>query len=326
MSDRTAGLVLGWMPASQRSATLASRLGFELCLLGTRGHRRPLTAPFRYLSLAVRTWWTVLRRRPRAMIVVAPPFVAPLIVTPLAVALGIQTAVDVHTGALIDRRWSWSVPLLRLSSRLAGTAVVTLPSLAQMLGGHGFRTLVIPDPLPGLTATLHPVATRAGERQVPHVVAVCGWGDDEPLDELVAAAAERPWNLVLTGQPRRSIELPHNVTASGFLDDQTYVRTLASADLVIVLTKRDHTLLSGAWEAIALGQPLIVSATPALRETLGPEIAGVGSTPAEIRRAIEDALGAPAETRARSVAARERFGRDNDAALADLRTALLPRP
>ncbi len=318
-SRRPTGVVIAWMPVSQRSATIASRLGYELLLVGRRGFRSPWSAPLAYPISAIRTATFIVRHRPRAVIVVTPPIVAALVVAPLALMLGAPFAIDVHTGALRDRRWRWSAGVLRLLGRLAAASVVTLSSLAPDLERPGARIIVAPDPLPDL---------RAGDRAPggdgsgsPLVVAICGWGDDEPIDALVASAAGSPWRLVLTGRPRRRIELPRNVSLSGFLSPSDYASLLSVADVVVVLTTREDTLLSGAWEALALGRPLIVSGTTALRETFGDEVAYTGPEPQAIAEATRTTLADP-EAAARVHALADAFREANDRTLAELATAL----
>ena len=137
----------------------------------------------------------------------------------------------------------------------------------------------------------------------------------------MAAAHGRSWRLVLTGRPRREIEAPENVELTGFLDQDAYVGLLADAAAIVVLTDRDDTLLSGAWEAIALGRPLVVSETRALRTTFGDGVRYVASTPASIAEGIDATL-ADVAAASRVIALRERFARENDAALAELAARL----
>jgi hypothetical protein len=338
-------VVIAWMPVSQRSATIADRLGYDLVLIGRSGFRRAWTAPLAYPWSAVRTIAALVRLRPRAAIIAVPPFVAPFVALPILAALGARFAVDVHSGAVLDRRWRWSLGLLGLVARRAVAAVVTLPSLEAPFQERGVTTLVIPDPLPRLDRgtwapdAAEPAAAEPGPAEpaaaepgpadptsgtdplYPLVVAVCGWGLDEPIEALVASAADRPWRLVLTGRPRRQLDLPANVTLAGFLDDTAYVRTLASADAVVVLTDRDDTLLSGAWEAISLGRPLVVSGTRALRSTFGDDVTYVVSDAGAIGAGIDAVLADPGAT-TRIEALRKRFARDNDAALAGLAVRL----
>jgi glycosyltransferase involved in cell wall biosynthesis len=311
---RARGLVIAWMPVSQRSRTLADRLGWDLALVGRRGFRRAWTAPLAYPLSAWRTVAALVRGRPRAIIVVAPPFVAPLVVLPLAAMLRARWAVDIHTGALVDRRWRWSIPILAWACRRSAAAVVTLPTLASLLEARGVSTVVLPDPLPTLVPSDRTASAGPG---APTVVAVTGWGDDEPLEALVEAASGRSWSLVLTGRPRRQLSTPPNVRLAGFLDDQAYVDLLAAAAVVVVLTRRGDTLLSGGWEAIALGRPLVLSGTPAIRATFGDEVTLVDDTPAGIAAGIERALADP-DGEARMTGVRDRFERENGAALGRL--------
>jgi Glycosyl transferases group 1 len=314
---RAHGLVVAWMPVSRRSDTIAARLGLERLVLGRRGFRRPWTAPLAYPLLAARTIRAIVARRPRAIVVVAPPFVAPLVVLPVARLVGARVAIDVHTGALLDRRWRWSAGILAWACRRADAAIVTLPSLAARLGA-GVDALIIPDPLPDLRQGDAPPGADGGE-----VVAVCGWGDDEPIEALVAAARGRAWRLVLTGRPTRPVDLPPNVELTGFLDDDAYVRRLARAAAVVVLTTRDDTLLSGAWEGIALGRPLVLSDTLALRSTFGDGPSYVRPEAAAIAAGIEATLADPDRARAATVALRQRFATANDAALDGLSDRLV---
>ena len=317
---RARGVVIAWMPVSQRSRTLAERLRFDLALVGRRGFRRAWTAPLAYPWSALRTLVVLVRRRPRAVIVVAPPFVAPLVVLPIAAVLRARWAVDVHTGALVDRRWRWSVPLLAWAARRSAAAVVTLPSLAEVLAARDVRTLVLPDPLPRIAGPIPPVPAPA-ERPGPTVVAVTGWGDDEPLEALVEAARDRLWHLVLTGRPRRALPTLPNVRLAGFLEDDAYIELLVGADAVVVLTRRDETLLSGGWEAIALERPLVMSATPAIRSTFGTSVTLVDDTPTGIAAGIERLLADPDAT-SRMAEVRRRFEVENDVALQRLAAAL----
>ena len=314
------GLVLGWMPVSRRGASLAAALDADLMLLARRGYRKPWTASLSYPILALRTIRTLLDLRPAWVLVVAPPVVAPLVVAPIAALLGIRWAIDIHTGALLDKRWRWSAGLLRRLVDMAGAGVVTLDSLAKVLNARGGEVFVIPDPLP----PIRPDPVEVPDADRPLVVSVCGWGDDEPIRELIEAARGQPYDLVLTGRPRFPVDLPDNIHLSGFLDDREYVNLLARCDAVVVLTTRDHTLLSGIWEALALGKAVVTSATPTLRETFGEGLMLVGPRAQDIRVGVDRTL-------ARLMLATERareVGRDfrirNDEALTSLRGWLAP--
>jgi glycosyltransferase involved in cell wall biosynthesis len=231
-----------------------------------------------------------------------------------------RVAIDLHSGALLDRRWRWAVPILAWLARRSTAAIVTLPSLAAALEARGVQTIVLPDPLPEMAPSA-PATAHPGPAGPPEVVAICGWGDDEPLEALVAAAVGQPWTLALTGRPRRPLDLPDGVRLTGFMDDAAYADTLARAAAIVVLTTRDETLLSGAWEAIAVGRPLVLSGTTALRSTFDDGPTYVGDDARSIAAGIASAVQDP-EAAARTRALRDRFGAANDAALARLMAAL----
>ncbi len=322
-ASRRRGVVIAWMPVSQRSSTIAERLGYDLVLIDRSGFRRAWTAPLVYPVSAFRTIAALVRLRPRAAIVAVPPFVAPLVALPFLLVLRARLAIDVHSGAVLDRRWRWSLGILGWVGRRSVAAIVTLPSLEAPFRSRGVTTMVIPDPLPDLVVQQSSAPSDLDVGGRPLVVAVCGWGLDEPIEALVDSATDRPWGLVLTGRVRRELDPPPNVTLAGFLDDEAYVRLLAAADAVVVLTERDDTLLSGAWEAIALERPLVLSGTTALRTTFGDGIAYVDPHAASIAAGIEAVLADP--DAATSVARlRTRFARENDEALAALASRLEP--
>lgn len=273
------------------------------------------TAPLVYPILALRTAVAVLRRRPRAVVVVAPPFVAPLVAVPISRLIGAKVAIDVHSGAIVDRKWRWSLPILRVVARAAHAVIVTLPSLSGAFARTGTPVHVVPDPLPDLRPS-------GGVEIDPElVVAICGWGSDEPIEALVSAAEKRTWRLVLTGSPRFKPKVGDNVSLAGFMPNQAYVDLVASAAVVVVLTNRDETLLSGAWEAIALGRPLVISGTSALRSTFSGFVDFVDNDSDSIAGGINYVLSHRGECAAASNRGRSHFLGENErrlAAVADL--------
>jgi glycosyltransferase involved in cell wall biosynthesis len=299
-----------------RCQTLAERLDLDVALMGSTGFRRRWTAPFRYPVLAIRSAWLVLRRRPRALIVVSPPFIAGLVLVPLARRLGARVAVDLHSAALLDRSWKPFLAIQHWACRAAGAAVVTLPSLAARLEPYGIQTIVLPDPLPEMPGTQAqgPAIPGLG----PLVVAVCGWGDDEPIEALVEAARGAAWRLAVTGRPTRRLDLPANVSLTGFLSPPEYPALLRAADAIVVLTTRDDTLLAGAWEALVVERPLVLSGTAALRATFGPDLTYVAPDADSIRSGVEQVLADPERARDVTVQLRKRFATENERAIAAL--------
>ena len=99
---------------------------------------------------------------------------------------------------------------------------------------------------------------------------------------------------------------------------------MSGADAVVVLTTREDTLLSGAWEALALGRPLIVSDTKALRQTFGDGVTYVAPHAGAITDAVQRTLADPSAAQ-RTRALRTTLGAANDLALEQLGRLLRPR-
>ncbi len=86
--------------------------------------------------------------------------------------------------------------------------------------------------------------------------------------------------------------MPPNVHLTGFLRDPDYWQLLAQATVICDLTLKPDCLVCGAYEALAVGKPMVLSENPATRDIFGPAAVLTGSSPEEIatavRRAIED--------------------------------------
>jgi glycosyltransferase involved in cell wall biosynthesis len=124
---------------------------------------------------------------------------------------------------------------------------------------------VLPDKLPDIRprATVPAGPTRS-------VVFVCTYAPDEPFREVIEAARgiDPTVTVFVTGSYRRVEPLhpPDNVYLTGFVSERDYVALLQSADAIVDLTSIDDCLVCGAYEAVALGKPLVTSDTTALRE------------------------------------------------------------
>jgi glycosyltransferase involved in cell wall biosynthesis len=58
----------------------------------------------------------------------------------------------------------------------------------------------------------------------------------------------------------------------------------------MILTERDNCLVCGAYESIAVGKPMILSDTYALREYFGGSAVYTRNNRSEIRRSIEEVI------------------------------------
>jgi glycosyltransferase involved in cell wall biosynthesis len=306
MRFRTRALMLTWAPYSGRSEGLAQHLGIRNYFIHYLAFQRPWVAPLKYPLQAATTLRILQRERPATVLVQNPPPVAPLLVALYCAATGARFIVDSHSQVLLVRRWRWTLPLQRWLARRALATVVTNEHLADVIRGWDAPVLVAGDP---------PIAVPPmGPREVPAqftVVCVCTYAMDEPIGEVLEAARALPdVRFALTGntkyaRPDWLASAPPNVEFTGFVPMDEYYRRIRNASALLVLTTLDHTVLRGAWEALALGQPLITSDWDVLRDYFSPGALFVDNTTAGIAAAVRDAQAREDELRAQMAVTRE---------------------
>jgi glycosyltransferase involved in cell wall biosynthesis len=232
-----------------------------------------LQAPLKYVAQAQDTWRLLMRDRPDVVLIQCPPIFAGLTVMRYAQRTGAHYVVDAHTGAFLSPKWRWSLPLLRVVARSALTTLVTNDHLKSVVEGWGARADILAY-TPGSYPASEPYLFTGDEQQF-HVVVVSTFEIDEPLDAVFQAARQlQGVSFYITGNPQhapagRLAQMPENCHLTGYLPYTQYVGLLRSCDVVMDLTTRDHTLLMGAFEAVSLGMPLIVSDWPILRSYFG---------------------------------------------------------
>ena len=101
-----------------------------------------------------------------------------------------------------------------------------------------------------------------------------------------------------TGDPsyaRRGFRnsVPPNVYLTGFMPDDRYLALLRGADALLVLTREDHTMQRGGYEAVALEKPLITSDWPLLREVFSRGTVHVDNSAASIVAALRKVQESP---------------------------------
>lgn len=108
------------------------------------------------------------------------------------------------------------------------------------------------------------------------IAVISSFATDEPIQEIVEAAriVLDTTTFYITGDNSRISERKllkwkrsaKNIIFTGFLDYAEYINLLEKVDAIMVLTKQDYTMLSGAHEALGLEKPLITSDWRHLRE------------------------------------------------------------
>jgi len=205
-----------------------------------------------------------------------------------------KLVVDAHNEAIrpFNRRGAWIKHLTAWLVRTADATVVTNEELSWDVLSLGGRPIVLPDPLPMLPRRRDQcdIQYRAVDNSV---FVVATYAPDEPIDSILCAAAglRDEATFVFSGnylklQRHLISQVPANVRFMGFLSEDEFVAQMSSAVCVLDLTLKTDCLVCGAYEALALGQPAVLSDSPAAHRLFGSVFELVDNTPRSIVQAI----------------------------------------
>jgi glycosyltransferase involved in cell wall biosynthesis len=282
--------------------------------------------PLRYLLSAARTVAYLIRRRPRAVMVQAPPVPAVAIVWAWSRLARVPMLIDSHPAsfgtedARADRVMrpllAWLVP------RAAG-CIVTTPRLGEQISRWGGRPIVVHEaPMPWGDG----MRPRGCSRE-PRALFVCTFAPDEPVMQTLAAAAHLPdVTFAVTGDHRRlrgttRRAAPDNVEWVGYLTGADYVAALERADVIMSLSCRPESVARSAHEGVDALRPMVISGGPHMRD-LFPYAVIVENEPESIAAGVAEALRRCQELSETAIEARAAQHRRWREQLADIHAAL----
>jgi len=193
--------------------------------------------------------------------------------------LGYTLVVDRHSnfahlsgpGAGLKRRLSDLLSDFTL--RRADLTLVTNPELAESVERAGGRAFVLPDPFPDVSAW-RPLAeaAEAKPRAIKEILFVSSWAFDEPIEAAMEACRRLRGEVIVritgrapAGYARLLRSAPDNFIATGYLSENDFFAAMAHCDAVMAVTRREATLVCGGYEGAAMGKPLILGNSRALR-------------------------------------------------------------
>lgn len=151
--------------------------------------------------------------------------------------------------------------------RRADLVLVSNERLVQTLERLSIHAIAVPDPLPDIKSD------NLTDNKLRHydVFIVCSWAEDEPINLYFKVAEQlRDVKFGISGNYRKHgidmTKVPENLDLVGFIPEQDYFNYLKSSKVVVDLTLREDCLVCGAYEAIAVGSPVIVSDNQVGRE------------------------------------------------------------
>lgn len=275
-------LALSWFD-HRRTRELCVGLGIELVPLAT-----PYGGLRRYLVLTARTFGLLTRRRPRVLLVQNPSLVLSALAVVLRGAFRYRLVVDAHNEAVdpYENRQFWIRGLSRWVVRHAALTIVTNRQLAQLVREQRGEPFILPDRIPAA-----PDGTTRSLSKGFNVVLIATFAKDEPIIAIFDAVRGAELALHVTGNPASlpasvMAAAPPNVRFTGFLAEEDYWGLLRSADAIVDLTLKSDCLVCGAYEALALGKPVLLSGNAASVELFGDGALYTDNSPGDIRRAL----------------------------------------
>lgn len=297
----SSGVFISWVKYHGRSEDLSAALGMPA--LYVTSQRSSLL--LRYLSQSRKTWAQLRALRPRVIVVMQPPAVAMVPVLLYASLTRARVVADLHTGAVIGRRWGWSLRPLLLLLRRRHAAVVTNADLARLCRARGVTTFVVDDLPYGPSFDLHaspPPAFQVSSEE--YVLVPLSYADDEPLAELMAAArACRDYTFIFTGRAPANLKesAPRNVNFAGYVTNEEYIRLVMGCAAIAALTTRPATMQRAGYEALVAGKPLVTSGHSVLRNYFGDAATYSSIDHSDLDSAFREALSNGSRLRAEMV-------------------------
>jgi len=259
MRDQTGISIIAWRKLSRRSELLAQALNGNILFFKDN---------LPYVRAIVKTFVSVLRQKPRVLLLQLPQ--GPLLLEAylLKKLVGCKIIADVHTGFVLNTDWRGLVlnaPFTRLLS-LADIVVAHNETQIDIIPKNAKnKTIVVYDPW-----NFIPTKGKA-DKQENYMVFPASFAPDEPLEEIIEAVntSNQPVKLYITGNWKRMPELKkyetEKIQFTGFLSNREFNNLLSGASAIITGTTREYTTMMSAWEAIAYNKPLVVTATKTLK-------------------------------------------------------------
>jgi hypothetical protein len=281
---------LVWDRQSIRASGIAKHIGASLHFL--------FTSPIKHPLLYLQTLWILRNERPDVIICQSPPITCALMAIVYKYVFSRtkkpKILIDAHTGAIIK---PWSKNASRLVMSLASCNIVTNKELQDyVVQKYRLKTVILEDPIPDFRGILSTVEThnryKIFQKDAFNIAVISSFAYDEPLQAVLDAASQLPdMQFYITGDKTRLErkfvnQKLQNVTMTGLLEYDIYLDLLQKVDAIIDLTTDDKTMLSGAYEAVALEQPLIISDGMPLRRYFNKGTIYVKNSPKDIREAV----------------------------------------
>jgi hypothetical protein len=304
----------------RRTHTLARRLGADLVEVDVPGHR--LLRYFRSVSLTLRA---VHAHHPEVVIATNPSIVLGFVLSIARILYRFSLVSDAHFVG-IEPIAAGGIPqwILDLHNRQMDRVIVTNEAHARHVESLGTPSSICPDPLPDINRSSRS-SVALPEKSV---FLICSFDADEPYEVAIEAfrvLAGEGYTLHISGNYAKAGVDPNAfpwVRFLGFVSDSEYYGYLDGCSVVMDLTDVDNCLVCGAYEALAIPKPLILSDSRALRDYFGHACVLTNNTAVAIAQSVRIAHESREELESRARTWAEENHREMGETISALRTAI----
>jgi glycosyltransferase involved in cell wall biosynthesis len=289
-----------WYSFSRRAETLAAEIRGKFVFQYEASLKARWRTLLRYIVQAWKTWRYLEQEQPDVVIVQSPPVFAPLTVAAWCKLRGrnkatgqrIPYVIDCHPGTFYDPAWKWALPILRLLSRGALVTLLCNEAAQDILRRWDVKGIFLPDGVPTLLEATGAIGSEGEAR----IAVICTFAGAEPIEEVFVAARLLPdVTFYVTGDPKRASpqllsQKPDNVMLTGFLRGGVYSGLLHNVHGLMILTKQPNDLSCGAYEALSVHKPAIISDWAGSRRCFKRGFVYVQNTPEAIADGVRELL------------------------------------
>jgi len=286
--DLPKAVYITWAQTSSRSDSAALFFNARSFKITGFNSRSKILLPWRYIIASAKTLYVLLREQPKVVFVQNPPTMSVMVVWLYARFCGASFIPDSHCSVFNSRKWRRFLWIYRYIAKQALTNIAHNHRYVEEIKTWGAHSVNLGS-VPRKMQTTRTYEVRPGF----NVVFPCSFQGDEPVAEVIKAAKIlSDVNFYITGNLRR---VPHelvesappNIIFTGFLPNEDYVARIKACAAVMLLTTRGDTNQSGAYEAIAVNRPIILSDWPLLREIYSKGTVFTNNDSASIFGAVE---------------------------------------
>ncbi|MCC6931875.1 MAG: glycosyltransferase [Deltaproteobacteria bacterium] len=295
----------------RRNKELADAFASKFCCFDYSNYPRLI----RYAVSAFLTLSALIKYRPTIIFSQCPSLFLCLLIRFLRPLKKFLWVIDAHN-AIFDYLTS-SRPTVRFIAQTcisnANFVFATNKGMADELYDYTENTIILPDRLPEFNLTADSDEGIYISLTRPLITLISSFASDEPIELFLQAAAhlDRPFTLYVTGRLTKAEALlgyaSHKIIFTDFLPQDEYDNLLRNSDLVVDLTSRENCLVCGAYEALALNRPMILSHSVCLQETFGIAAIYASNTVSSYSQALMDFLDKPEHYRSLVTIQRQAF-------------------